>query len=95
MRIALGCNGNLFHIPWQCSVLLDDSWLKSTWEFAHTYGVSIDDEILELQAWREHDILLIPMFLQMGISGQELRLLNMCRLYYHVSWMSKICSGDG
>jgi hypothetical protein len=96
MRVTLGCNGNLFQTPWQCSILLkDSSWLKSTWEFVHVYGVSIYDDIPELRAWRKHDVLLIPTFLQMGISGHELRLLNMCRLYYHVSWLSKICSGDG
>jgi hypothetical protein len=95
MRTTLGCNGKLFQIPWQVSVLLEDSWLKSTWEFVHTYGISIEDDIPELQAWREYDVLLIPTFLKMGYAGQELRLVNMCRLFYHVSWLSEICSGDG
>jgi hypothetical protein len=95
MWVTLGCNGKLFQIPWQVLVLLEDSWLKSTWDFVHTYGISIKDDIPELRAWREYDVLLIPTFLQMGYAGHELRLLNMCRLFYHVSWLSKICSGDG
>jgi hypothetical protein len=56
MHVTLGCNGYLFQIPWQCSILLEDSWMKSTWEFAHSYGVRIDDDIPELQAWREQDV---------------------------------------
>jgi hypothetical protein len=95
MRIQLGCNGAIFHIPWQCYGLLDDSWLKSMWEFVNTFGVRIDDDIPELAPWREHDVLLIPAFLQLGYSGAELRWLNMCRLYYKVSWLSEVCSGNG
>jgi hypothetical protein len=95
MRIQLGCNGPIFHIPWQCHGLLDDSWLKSTWEFVNTFGLRIDDDIPELTPWREHDVLLIPAFLQLGYSGAELRWLNMCRLYDKVSWLSEVCSGDG
>jgi hypothetical protein len=96
MRIQMGCNGPLFQVPWQCYNLLDHSWLKSTWEFVHNFGLRIDDDdIPDLQPWRECDVLLIPTFLRLGYVGQELRWLNMCRLYLKVSWLSEICSGDG
>jgi hypothetical protein len=95
MRVQLGCNGPIFHIPWQCHILMEASWLKSTWEFVHEFGIQIDDDIPELQTWRENDVLLVPLFLRLGYTGVELRWLNMCRLYYRVSWLSEICSGDG
>lgn len=72
-----------------------DSWIKTTWQFALEYDISIQDDVPDFQPLRENDQLLIPTFYQLGFRGKELQRLNQCRLFLRISWLSEITTGDG
>jgi hypothetical protein len=95
LKIELGTNGFLLSNPWELSILATDSWIKSTWEFAIKTGITIQDDLLDFRPIRFHDQLLIPLFCKLGFHGSSLRLLNQCRLFLRVSWLSEIVTADG
>jgi predicted RNA-binding Zn-ribbon protein involved in translation (DUF1610 family) len=76
-------------------VIATESWIKSTWQFAQEYGISIQDDIEDFQPLRENDQLLIPTFVRLGYRGSDLIKLNQCRLFLKITWISEVATGDG
>jgi hypothetical protein len=95
LKLELGTNGPLLSNSWSLAVLATDGWIKSTWQFASEFNIKICDDIPEFQPIRVYDQLLIPTFCRLGYRGQQLRLLNQCRLFLKVSWLSEITTADG
>jgi hypothetical protein len=95
LKLELGANGPVFQNSLAYAPLAADSWVKSTWQFVQEFGISIHDDIKEFLPIREHDRLLVPLFVHFGFRGDELQRLNQCRLYLKVSWLSEIVTGDG
>jgi hypothetical protein len=95
MKLELGTNGFLLSNSWDLSPLATDSWIKSTWEFVVRYGISIHDDLPAFHPIRYHDQLLIPLFYKIGFRGSSLRLVNQCRLFLRVTWLSEIVTADG
>jgi hypothetical protein len=94
-KVAMGCNGPIFSLPLILEPLVADGWVTHTWKFLRVYDVYVTDNIPDFKPPRENDCLLIPTFAKNGFSGNNLRLLNQCRLYLQVLWLSEISTGDG
>jgi hypothetical protein len=95
MKLELGTNGFLLSNSWELAPLATDSWIKSTWEFAFKNGIGIHDDLPEFQPIRFHDQLLVPLFFKHGFRGHSLRLINQCRVFLRVTWLSEIVTADG
>jgi hypothetical protein len=72
-----------------------NSWVKSTWQFALEYGITISDDLPELVPNREHDQLLIPLMIKLGFGSSDLQKINQCCKYLQVSWLGDIATADG
>ena len=57
--------------------------------------VSLTLEVPELPLQRENDVLLIPLFGELGYTSQELVQLNRCRIFLKVISLSDIVTGCG
>jgi predicted RNA-binding Zn-ribbon protein involved in translation (DUF1610 family) len=77
------------------AILAADTWIKSTWQFALEYEITIWDDLPEFKPLREFDQLLIPTFYHLGYRGNDLQRLNQCRLFLRVTWLSELITGDG
>jgi hypothetical protein len=94
-KLQMGCNGNIFSFPTMLSTLATNSWIKSTWEFAQENQITIMDDIPDLQPLRIGDRLIIPTLAILGFSAPDLALINQCRLFLQVSWISECVTADG
>jgi hypothetical protein len=94
-KLEIGSNGPIFQNSLVCAPLATEGWVKSTWQCLQEFRISIYDDIQDFVPIREHDRLLVPLFVQLGFRGNDLQKLNQCRLYLKVSWLSKIVTGDG
>jgi hypothetical protein len=94
-KLQMGCSGHIFSLPTSLACLATPSWVFSTWQFAKQFNIQIEDDLPEFEPLREADRLIIPTFAGMGFTSDKLALLNQCRLYLKVTWLSEICTADG
>jgi hypothetical protein len=86
---------NSQHIP--CEVirsLATDTLIKNTCLFMNTNTLELHHNI-DMTPLREGDQLLMQVFHRQNPTLEVLGILNRCRLYLQVSYVSEICSGDG
>ncbi len=67
----------------------------STWEFAHTGQIWIEDPLPDFTLQRINNQHLTEIFIKAGVTGKLLRRLNQCRLYLQVTRLADITTGDG
>lgn len=94
-KVQMGCNGPIFSLPLILDVLATPGWVSHTWRFVQEYGIEIHDDIPDFVPPRLGDQLLIPLFSSHGFHGPELGLLNQCRLFLRVLWLSDLTTADG
>jgi hypothetical protein len=94
-KVNLGCNGRIFSLRLTLEPLATEGWIKHTWRFLQEHSITIQDDIPDFAPIREGDSLLIPLFSKLGNAGKELQLLNQCRLFLRVLWLSDISTGSG
>lgn len=69
--------------------------LYTSWEFCSRLGLSIRDHLPDLPLQRRHDKFLMEAFFQYGYSPKQLAMLNRCRLYRRVIYLSDLTTGAG
>jgi hypothetical protein len=94
-KVQMGCNGSIFRLPLILEALATPGWVSHTWRFAQEYDIEITDDIPDFAPPRQDDQLLIPLFGNYGFRGNELVLLNQCRLFLRVLWLSDLTTADG
>jgi hypothetical protein len=78
------------------SLLLTDSWIKSTWKFAQEHNIDIIDKVTKnLSLHRQNDVFLMEIICHHGFSKTELQKINRCRLHLQVTCLSDITCGYG
>jgi len=93
--LEVGVGGPLFQISPYLQVCTTDTWFAQCWFECIQRGIQIDDNIQELSILRERDFPLMEAFLRTGYRNSELAMLNRCRMYLHVIFLSDICNGQG
>jgi hypothetical protein len=97
LQIIVGSTKPFWNLPYsKYAKWLENSWLKSIWEFLNRVGFALDVRL----AWtppkqREGDSTLITIFIESGYRGAELAQLNRCRLFHQVFFISDIASANG
>jgi ribosomal protein L22 len=69
--------------------------LHIAWQFCWEAGIQIKTSGLDDPPPREHDQHLMQYFASTGYSAKELRLLNLCRMFLQVKFVSDFVTGDG
>jgi hypothetical protein len=95
-KLEVGLGGSLFRQDLhQLRSVVTQSWIRSTWLFLQEYNLIVDEGTENLQLQRTEDSFLMAHFVSSGLSGNELRRLNCCRLYLSATTLADICTGDG
>jgi hypothetical protein len=95
-KLEIGYGGPLFHAPFNVvGILATPTWITHTWEYLVQQQMRISDTGPELALSRENDALLIPMFIKGGIAGNNLKRLNLCRMFLKAVTVADITTGCG
>ncbi len=70
-------------------------WISHTWEVCKQYHIQICGLIKELDLPRQSDIELMRLFIRSGFHPTELKILNKCRMYLQVIFLSDLCKASG
>ncbi len=94
--IEIGLPGQLCQQQYQTyGHLATTSWLKHLWEFCDDSNLQMTTTTPKLTLAREDDEFLMRQFSAYGYKNEQLRQLNLCRLYCHAICLSDITTGDG
>lgn len=95
LKMETGLNGPIFsHSFSTYGHLTEETWIQQTWKTCSEYEVSMLDDIPDFLPRRVNDILLTKAFATV-VSKSDLKLINRCRLYLQVVYLSDITSADG
>jgi len=75
---------------------IENTWLNSLWAFLSKvgYSVTVSQQWLPVPP-RKYDKGLMDQFIQLGFEPLQLGILNRCRLYLQVLYLSDLVSADG
>ena len=92
--LELGTPDKLFqHSYAKYHTIATECWIKSTWQFADFYGITIDTDLPTLQPQCPGDVFLIPLFQQQD--DELLEQLSICRTYLQVTTLADLLTADG
>jgi hypothetical protein len=75
---------------------VDCGWLYSIWDFVSCVQLKIDiSQGFVPRLSREHDRMIMGMFLSLNLPTRHLRILNACRCFLQVITLSDITMADG
>ena len=94
--IHVGIGQNIFSLDFGLyGHLLPQSWIKTLWQFASEYKITLPSSEKNLQLHRRGDIYLMEEYAHKGLRISELRAINKCRLFLQVTTLSDIIDGSG
>jgi len=94
-RVETGLSGQLFGQPEEVLPCLTSTWITHTWTQCRKLDIDIMMDGPDFELPRQNDRELMKIFLQYGTRGQELAMLNRCRMYIQAIYLSDICNGLG
>lgn len=101
LNMETGLDGNPFQYNYkifkECVAL---GWFKHLWEFVTANNIKLHrcthvPTPIHLLPQRDNDTLVMKILVDNGYKGNLLRVLNSCRLYLKVRWLSDIVTADG
>ena len=96
LHVELGLPGSPFvHDFYLHSPSTTETQAHTVWQFCWDNGLQMKFDLPTDEPPRQHDQYLMAYFATTGYSAKELRLLNLCRMFLRVKYVSDFCSGDG
>lgn len=98
LMMEIGNTDNVFTLDYEeWSFLATPTWMTSTWSFCSKYNICLAGPLVNISTQREGDVLLMKKFLSIRehFTQEDLILINQCRMYMKVMFLSDIASGDG
>jgi hypothetical protein len=96
LQLELRCTGNtLWENFDEKDLLATECWMKSFWEHLHYYRFDICLIYSSLATPRQHNHMLVEMFLYAGYKGLQLQGLNRCRLALRLLFLSDLTTVCG
>jgi hypothetical protein len=96
LRLELGLPGWLTDHSYQLfKDLPTRSWITTVWQFLDRFKIELRNSGAVLLDRRTNDRFLMQEFARQGYRGQELVLLNTCRMFLHSVTLSDLCTVDG
>ena len=87
--------GLLQQVYCNTAILTSDTWLKRVWHGLDSLSIHVEMDVPTLELQREHDQLLMDLFIDVLADQLSLKWLNWCRIYLHAVTLSDIVSADG
>ena len=75
--------------------MIDDTWVKNTWEFPIHHQFEIKSNAPSLKTSRMHDTFIMEDINELQISSMDKARLNLCRVYLQVLTLSDITDAGG
>ena len=72
-----------------------EGWIKHLWQCLDDTPLSLKGPSLAEQPLRDNDVFLMDAFVDQGYEGEDLCLLNDCRLHIRATRLSQITTADG
>jgi len=95
LQVELGLPGKLFHYDFKEWSHIMPCWLSQTWQFASKHQLKITTNIPPLALQCKNDQFLMLKFWQHGYKGNQLEVLNKCRLWLQATTLADITDGQG
>ncbi len=95
LQVELGLPGKLFHYDFKEWSHVMPCWLSQTWQFASKQQLKITTNIPSLAPQCKNDQFLMLKFWQHGYKGNQLEVLNKCRLWLQATTLADITDGQG
>ena len=98
LGLEIGNMTNIFDLQYaEWKVFATSTWITSTWEFCDKYNIQLDGPRGYSTLQRINDVLVMEKVLEVKkhFSEVELVLINQCRIYLNVMYLSDMVSGDG
>jgi len=93
--LEAGVCGPLFQISPHLHICVTETWLSHCWHLCVQRGISLTEDIQDFEIPHHQDRTLMDTFLSFGYCNTELALLNQCRMFLKVIFVSDICNGQG
>jgi hypothetical protein len=97
LQLLVGSSTLFFNLPFKMyGHSTDGGWLPSIWQFLNT--INFQHYLKQAQPPplpRLNDIALMDYFVSLHLKPKLLRVLNQCRIYLQVIYLSDLCSADG
>ncbi len=94
-RLEAGFTGPLSDFPEKVYSYVTPTWISRTWEVCQQYHIHVSGPTNRLELPCQADIKIMRMFLRKGYHNTELQVLNKCRMYLQVTFLSDICKASG
>jgi len=93
--LETGLTGKIIDFPAGVYSYVTPTWISHTWEVCRQYNIQICGLTKEFDSPRQSDIELMRLFLRSGFHTTELKILNKCRMYLQVMFLSDLCEASG
>eukprot|EP00957_Ditylum_brightwellii_P070377 5346898-Ditylum_brightwellii.AAC.2 len=94
-KVELGCPTSLLetkhNIHGKCTITM---WMALIWKFMEENNLLLKETTLNLTLARINNKFLVEEFAWNGILGTQLETFNQCRLFFNVTTLADICTGD-
>jgi hypothetical protein len=74
--------------------IIDNSIIRSLWEFLHIYGIQLHCHTPDIKFFESDELLMAKVY-QSEFHTKDIAIFNWCRLYLQISRLSEIISLDG
>ena len=98
LALEMGNMNNIFSLEYcKWKKFTTSTWMTSTWEFCDKYSIYLDGPRVISHPQRDNDILIMCKILefQHHFTDLQLRLVNQCRIFLRLMYLSDMVSGDG
>jgi len=95
LRLETGMRGPLFQILPHFEACVTPTWVSQCWLHCVQWGIDITMDIYDFHIQWEWDKELMRVFTEQGYRATDLAMLNKCRLYLQVIFVSDICNASG
>ena len=98
LSLEIGTMNNIFTLNYETwSVGCTPTWITSTWQFCSKHSIIVHGPRVELLSQREHDFTIMDKIMENRhqFSDKDIILINQCRIFLQVMFLSDMISGDG
>ena len=98
LALEMGNMNNIFSLDYATwKPFTSNTWMTSTWEFCSKYHIYLDGPRVISHPQRENDGLIMEKILEyrQHFTELQLRLINQCRVFLRLMYLSDMVSGDG
>jgi len=93
--MEVGVMGQVFEAPIALAPAITDSWIKECWLNMAHHDIHVKEDIPDFNMPQAGDGELMLAFMKAGFHNKDIAILNQCRMYCWVIFISDICTGAG